>query len=309
MSGLRTWCGSLAIGVLIVLAAPAAARADDSVTRARELYAAAAYEDALAMLDRLRTPADVPDLGRTIAQYRAFCLFALGRTAEAEHAIETVVQTEPSYQPTDADASPRVRAAFGHVRGRVLPVIIQEKYGLAKAAFDRKEFAAAAEGFKVVAAMLDDPDVRDASKLSPLADLRSLAAGFRELSTTAAAPPPPLPPPPAAPTPPASEPAPTKAPLAPRIYSADDPNVVPPAVVRQTIPPFRLKPTAVGHFTLAVGIDEFGVVEAVTMVVRLDPEFDRIVQDAAWKWQYKPATLNGVPVKYRKIIQINLAAR
>ena len=175
--------------MLIVLAAPVAARADDSLATARELYAAAAYEDALAMLDRLRTPADVPDLGRTIAQYRAFCLFALGRTAEAEHAIETVVATEPSFQPTDADASPRVRAAFGDVRRRVLPGIIQQKYGLAKAAFDRKEFAAA-DGFKVVAEMLDDPDVRDASKTPPLSDLRTLAAGFRELSVTAAAPPP-----------------------------------------------------------------------------------------------------------------------
>ena len=192
MSRPRTW-RSLALGVLVVLAAPAAARADDSLAAARELYAAAAYEDALAMLDRLRTPADVPDLGRTIAQYRAFCLFALGRTAEAEHAIETVVVTEPSFQPTDADASPRVRAAFGDVRRRVLPGIIQQKYGLAKAAFDRKEFAAAADGFKVVAEMLDDPDLRDAAKQSPLADLRTLAAGFRELSVTAAAPPPPPP--------------------------------------------------------------------------------------------------------------------
>jgi hypothetical protein len=315
----RIWWGCLALGVLIVLATSVGARSDDSLATARELYAAAAYEDALAMLDRLRTPADVPDMGRTIAQYRAFCLFALGRTVEAERAIETVVVTEPSYQPTDADASPRVRAAFGNVRGRMLPGIIQEKYAFAKAAFDRKEFAVAAAGFKVVAEMLDDPAVRDAANRSPLSDLRTLTAGFRELSATAAAPPPPPSPPPLAavaaappppPPPPANEPAAPKVVRAPRVYSADDGNVVPPGVVRQTMPTFRFKATSsVGRFTMAVSIDERGVVEGVTMIVQLDPEYDRIVQAAAWTWQYKPATLDGVPVKYRKLIQVNLAPR
>ena len=299
MNGLRHWCGPFALGVLFVLAAPVAARADDSLATARELYAAASYEDAL---------------GRTIAQYRAFCLFALGRTAEAEHAIEIVVVTEPSYQPTDADASPRVRAAFGHVRGRVLPVIIQQKYGLAKAAFDRQDFAAAADGFKIVAEMLDDPDVRDAAKISPLSDLRTLTAGFRQLSVTAAAPPPPPPPlpPPLAPAPEPVvlkiEPATPKVAVAPRrpVYSSDDGNVVPPVIVKQAMPAFRVKSTAVGHFTVAVSINEFGVVEGVTLAVKLDPEFDRLVQAAAWTWLYRPATLDGVPVKYRKVIQINL---
>jgi hypothetical protein len=307
MTGPRLWWAALLVGVLIVLSAPVAAGADDSLATARELYAAASYEDALAMLDRLRTPADVPDTGRTIAQYRAFCLFALGRTAEAEHAIETAVVTEPSFQPTDADTSPRVRAAFGQVRGRVLPGIIQQKYGVAKAAFDRQEFAAAADGFKVVAEMLDDPDVRIAAKSPPLSDLRTLAAGFRELAVTAAAPPPPPPPPPA--PAPAPEPALPKTPRAPRFYSADDPNVVAPVVVRQTMPTFRYKPTAVGHLTVAVSIDERGVVDGVTMVVLLDPEYDQILQAAAWTWQYQPATLDGVPVKFRKVIQINMAGR
>jgi hypothetical protein len=313
MNGLRHWCGPFALGVLFVLAAPVAARADDSLATARELYAAASYEDALAMLDRLRTPADVPALGRTIAQYRAFCLFALGRTAEAEHAIEVVVVTEPSYQPTDADASPRVRAAFGQVRGRVLPVIIQQKYALAKAAFDRQDFVAAADGFKVVTAMLDDPDVRDAAKVSPLSDLRTLTAGFRQLSVTAAAPAPPPPAPTPAPAPAPPEPAVLKVePVVPtvarprRVYNADDENVTPPVIVRQEMPVFRPKATAVGHLTVAVSINEFGVVEGVTLVVKLDPEYDRLIQTAAWKWQYRPATLDGVPVKYRKVLQVNM---
>jgi hypothetical protein len=308
--------GFFAIVVLIVLGVAGAAHAEDSLTAARDLYAAAAYEDSLAMLDRLQTQTDVPDESRTIALYRAFCLFALGRTPEAEKSIETVVAMSPSYQPTDADTSPRMLAAFSDVRRRALPGIIQQKYALAKAAYDRKEFAASAEGFAVVVNLLEDPDVRTVAALS---DLRLVASAFRDLSATAAAPPPPVSPPPtpsasrsqpAAPapkTPAAAEPAAPRAPVGPRIYGAEDKNVVPPAIARQTIPPFRYKPTAAGgHITVSVLINERGVVEGVNMIVLLDPEFDRLVQDFAWKWTYKPATVDGVPVKYRKVVQINL---
>jgi len=48
-----------------------------------------------------------------------------------------VVTAEPTYLPTDSDASPRVRSAFTTVRRRMLPAIIQQQYGQAKAAFDR----------------------------------------------------------------------------------------------------------------------------------------------------------------------------
>src|SRR5207245_3208948 len=126
-------------------------------------------------------------------QYRAFCLLALGRAADAEQAIEAVVTAEPSYNPSDSDASPRVRSAFTTVRRRMLPVIIQQKYGQAKAAFDRKEFAAAADGFGQVLVTLADPDVVADAMRPPLSDVRTLAVGFEELSAKAAAPPPPPP--------------------------------------------------------------------------------------------------------------------
>jgi hypothetical protein len=165
--------------------------------------------------------------------------------------------------------------------------------------------------------LLEDPDVRTVATLS---DLRMVASAFRDLSATAAAPPPPVSPPPspsrsqtaqtavpAPKTPAAAEPAAPRAPAGPRIYGAEDKNVVPPAIARQTIPSFRFKPTAAGgHITVSVVIDERGVVEGVNMIVLLDPEFDKLVQDAAWKWTYKPATVDGVPVKYRKVVQINL---
>ena len=93
------------------------------------------------MLNRLRSTEHPASQSRAIEQYRAFCLLALGRPADAEQAIEAVVAAEPSFQPGESDASPRIRSAFTSVRRRMLPSIIQQKYAQAKAAFDRKDFA------------------------------------------------------------------------------------------------------------------------------------------------------------------------
>ena len=45
---------------------------------------------------------------RSIEQYRSLCLLALGRGTEAEAAIAAVVASDPMYQPTETEASPRV---------------------------------------------------------------------------------------------------------------------------------------------------------------------------------------------------------
>src|SRR5258707_11626661 len=182
-----------------VFAAARAGAQDPDLSAARDLYASAAYDDALTMLNRLGSAEHPASQSRAIEQYRAFCLLALGRSADAEQAIEAVVAADATFQPGETDASPRIRSAFTSVRRRMLPSIIQQKYAQAKAAFDRKEFAAAADGFTQVLAMLADQDVAADVKQPPLLDLRTLAVGFEELSTRAAAPPP-LPPP--APVPP-----------------------------------------------------------------------------------------------------------
>jgi len=84
----------------------------DALNAARDLYASAAYEDALAVLNRVPDASRPPDEARAVSQYRAFCLLALGRTAEAERAIETMITRDPTYQPPAGDMSPRVRSAF-----------------------------------------------------------------------------------------------------------------------------------------------------------------------------------------------------
>jgi len=300
-----------AAAILFLLLAPLPAVADNTLAAARDLYAAAAYEEALTILNQLSEGTHVPDEERAIQQYRAFCLLALGRTADAEQAIAAVVAVQPRYQPGESDVSPRVRTTFAEVRRRVLPTVIQQQYATAKSSYDRKNYAEAAERFNYVLDVMNDPEVRPVASQPPLSDLRVLATGFRDLALSAATPPPaPKPelPPPAAP-PPVPEPVAAAVPAAPRIYHAGDRNIVPPITVRQFLPPFpanaAIPKQAQG--VIEVVIDETGTVEQALIRVPLNAAFDRQAIIAARSWTYRPAMLNGVPVKFRKAVQINVA--
>ena len=290
----------LTLVAAIVLAAASAGAQDGDLSSARDLYASAAYDDALTLLNRLRLADHPASQSRAIEQYRAFCLLALGRPADAEQAIEAVVAAEPSFQPGEGDASPRIRSAFTSVRRRMLPSIIQQKYAAAKAAFDRKEFAAAADGFTQVLSALADQDVAAAAKVPPLSDLQMLAGGFQELAAKAAAPPPPPPPAPVA------APAPPPAPAAPRIYTGGESNIIPPGVLVQSLPPFPGQVVIPRTGKLEVVIDESGAIESAIMTGSVSPAYDQMVLAATKGWRYKPATVNGVPVKFRKTVQITI---
>jgi TonB family protein len=303
----RTVSGVAAAVGLVMLASAASltgAAEQDSIAAARDLYASAAYEDALAVLNRLPESGRPPDEANSIEQYRAFCLLALGRTAEAEHAIEMVVASEPTYRPAN-DLSPRVRNAFSDVRRRVLPSIIQQRYMQAKASFDRKEFAAAASGFAQVLDTMNDPDAATVINQPPLSDLRTLALGFKDLATNAV-PPPPLPaapPPSTAPAAPMAEPP---APKAPRLFTSNDAEVTPPTVIRQELPTYPGQVPIAKQGMIEVIIDETGAVESALMRISVSPAYDQMALAAVRAWRYRPATMNGLPVKYRKAVQVTI---
>ena len=275
---------------------------ESSIAVARDLYTAANYDDALVLLSRLDTPSSNPSERMAINQYRAFCLLALGRAVEAERAIEAVVSTDPLYHPTDTDASPRLRTAFASVRQRILPAVVQQDYARAKAAFDRQEFALAAAEFDRVLAVLGDPDLGAAANRPPLSDLRTLAIGFRDLSARVVPP---------APQPAAPEPPPAMASTAgvatvKAIYNGSDAGVVPPVVLKQALPPFHREMFPARDGVLEILINEAGQVEAAAMRLSMNPRYDTQVIGAARGWRYQPATVEGVPVKFRKIINISL---
>ena len=285
---------------VIVLATAPRLRAQEPFAEARQLYASAEYEDALKLLDGLTVGDHVPEQRQDLELYRALCLVALDRPADADRAIEKMIAQNPLYRPAD-DLSPRMRSAFRDTKKRVLPGIVQQHYAQAKGAFDRQEFAAAATGFGEVVDALNDPDIAEAAARPPLSDLRMLASGFHDLSKKAI-PPPVLVSVALAPAPP----APVN--LPPRIYKGGEVGVVPPVAIRQDLPRFTL-PVRQGGVsgTVEIVINEAGAVESATMVEPVTPTYDPLVLAAANSWAYQPATVKGAPVKFRKVIRIAVA--
>lgn len=289
---------------LALMVAPATAQVRGTtgslIAEARELYASARYDEALAVLNNLRTDDGALAERKSIAQYKSLCLLALGREDEAEEAIAAVITADPLFQPSESEAAPRVRAAFSDVRERLLPEIAAARYNTAKAAYDRKEYKKAEQQFTELMMLLDDPQMR-----GRLSDLRVLASGFLELSTAAAAPPPP---------PPQPEPEPVKEPVPPpppvpdpnRVYLPEDEGVRPPVTIRQDVPniPSAIRFQVRDRGLLEIVIDELGRVTFMALRVGIHPQYDPMLLQAAKDWKYQPATLNGVPVKFRKLIRI-----
>ncbi|MEO8076838.1 MAG: hypothetical protein ABI818_10940 [Acidobacteriota bacterium] len=289
---------------VVALATPVYAQQANPLAAARDLYASARYDEALAVLNGMR-PSDGVVLDRkSVEQYRSLCLLALGRGSEAESAIAAVVTVDPLFVPGEADASPRVRTAFSDVRQRLLPQIASAHYTLAKAAFDHKEYASAERQFRALDSLLDDPQMG-----GRLSDLRVLVSGFLDLASAAAAPPPepkkeepaPAPPAPVAPPPPV-------VPAASHVWTGDEAGVTLPVVIRQDLPPV---PMPIASQTrdnglMEIVIDEQGRVSMIVIRSPMHFRYDQMLMAAAREWRYQPATVNGAPVKFKKMIQVKL---
>ena len=287
----------------MILAASLPSFAQDSFANARQLYASADYKGALMMLNTLLAASPSPQERQSIELYRTFCLVAIGSNDEANKAIESMVSRDPLYRPNPDDVPPRLRTVFSDARKRLLPALIQERYVIAKAAFDRGEMKLAADGFTQVLMALADPDIGPAAKQPPLADLRILASGFNDLTVRALTPPPVPVVPIAVQTPPPAA-AVTREPI---IYTQDDKNVQPPVVVRQDLPQFPGRVTFDRAGVIEVVIDTKGTVETTTLLETVEPLYNRLLLAAAKQWVYQPARLDGTPVKYRKRIQVTLS--
>ena len=165
---------------------PTDVRAQDTLDQVKTLYASAAYEDALSMATRLEAAGRKSEY----AQYRVFCLVALGRTAEAEGVIASVVSADPSFVPEANDTSPRIRDMFSKTRRALVPGIAHRLYQEARESLDRRDQAGAIAKFETVLALIDTAarERPAGSEEEPLLfELRLLASGFLDLSRATAA--------------------------------------------------------------------------------------------------------------------------
>lgn len=299
---------TIALALTTMLAqGPAATSAADDLSAVKDLYASASFEEALT---RLASAEDRLGKEQT-EQYRALCLLGLGRTEEAESSLERMVAAKPLYSIPESDVSPRLVAMFREVRKRMLPGAARDLYAKAKADYDAKQYAAAASQFRDMLAVINDSDMGDGA--ASLSDLKMLGEGFLKLAdgeVVAAAR--------AAQAAAAARaavvtPSAPVVPRAPAIYSADDASVVAPVDVERRLPMWN-PPTVMARTTeyrgvLEIVVNERGTVESAVLRKPVAPTYDPVLLVAAKSWKFQPATRDGVPVKYRKDIDILLAPR
>ncbi len=312
------------IAALLAFAPSRAASGQDPLAAARDLYAAAQYEEALKALDALAASPPSPGIVLAVQQQRALCLLALSRKADAERAIEAVLDIDPFYQPGEDDAAPWVRTAFREVRQRVLPGALQQLYGRAKQAFDRKAWPEASAGFGDVLKLLDDKDLT--LDKGAQADMRMVVQGFLDLAKAAAEMAPAAAPPaaqaqepPAPVKPPAgdagAQPGAPAKPATPEddraVYDTTATNVVPPIPLRQSlaIPEAQRPIGAAKEGSVEIVISATGAVESAVMRQALGGVYDALVLQAATGWRYRAAMRGGKPVRYRRLVRVVIPGR
>ena len=281
----------------------AGVRADDQFSTARDLYTSAAYEEALALLTNLHN--DKAD------QYRAFCLFALGRTSEATSVAEHLIAADPLLE-LESDASPRIAAMFTDARRRLLPALARDQYRSARAAMERKDFATAEPQLVRVRQILDGTAAVGIAD-EALGDLGVLVDGFLDLARAGKA---------------ASvkaeaparndEQRAIQAPSAealkarePQVFDSTASDVVAPVPLRQDLPPIPRELAKVAEQSTSAGIlevviDEKGAVERAIIRESVLPLYDNLLIAATRNWRYQPARRQGIPVKYVKVIAVNV---
>ena len=279
--------GWLAVGMLA--AAGSARAADEPLADAKALYAAASFEDALAALGRLDA---LGGAAPAALEYKALCLLALGRTAEAQTVTASLISATPTYMPADKDLSPRYVTLFTETRRQLLPTIAKRLFAAARDHFHAKNQAQALGEFEVVLTLAADPVWKD---LPEAGDLRTLAAGFVDLAGSAR---------PAA--------APTDAPKATTLAAVKAPVVTPPVPIRQALPRWVPPDFASGRreyngaVKIVIGAD--GRVSNATIQAATHPLYDTQVLQVARTWLYTPATRDGQPVEVEKVLTVHLKA-
>ncbi len=119
---------------------------------------------------------------------------------------------------------------------------------------------------------------------------------------------------PTQPTAPPPAPAPTPADdPATKIYTVADKAVTPPVDIDRQLPTWTPSNAQERRLSfngaLRVVINQEGKVESVALVQSVIGAYDPLLLAAAKKWTFKPATLNGQPVKFSKIFPVSLSPR
>src|SRR5262245_16956435 len=165
----RTLCG---LGAFLF---STTAFAQEPLTKAKALYDSAAYEEALTVL----ASENIPEA----QQYKALCMLALGRPQDATRAVELLVSSSPTFEPSTEDVPPRFVTLFSEAKKKLLPGIARKVFNEGRDQFKSGDREAALKNFDLVVTLASSPGFKDSPDAE---DLRTLAGGFIELANAAA---------------------------------------------------------------------------------------------------------------------------
>ena len=98
----------------------------------------------------------------------------------------------------------------------------------------------------------------------------------------------------------------------PRVYTAADADVIAPQAITRAMPGWRPPNLLVAQRSfrgiLEVIVNEQGAVEWAGISKPSFPSYDVDLITATKAWRFRPATMNGEPVKYRLGVEIVLLA-
>jgi len=184
----------------------------------------------------------------------------------------------PIAEPARFGTAGTPRSSLREVSARAQDVSqrAQREYRRARALFDQKDYAKAADGFLQVVKLLDEGELP-----GPVAELRSMASDYAALSRAT-----------------------LSAMTEGHVYSAGDEGVTEPVALRQYLPDPSpgTPPSRLGALMLVV--DGQGVVESVRLQSPSNRYHDRFWVSVAKTWRFKPALKDGQPVKFLKRIAI-----
>jgi tetratricopeptide (TPR) repeat protein len=300
--------------VVALLCLAATASAQEPLTKAKALYDAAAYEEALTVLASVYVP--------EAQQYKALCMLALGRAQDASGAVELLVKSAPTFEPSADDVPPRFVTLVSEAKKKLLPGIARKTFNEGRDQFKSGDREQALKTFEAVMTLTSTAGFKDTADAE---DLRTLASGFIELAraSEAARAEPKVPAPAVEPaaavvdaqkiaaTPSVDRPA--SAASAPKVADAAlapsaPTEVSQPVALRQPIPPIPSGISGLGSPTASVRVQigSDGKVVRAAMQQASHPLYDRLVLQAARDWLYTPAMLNGRPVPSEKVVTIQL---
>jgi hypothetical protein len=224
-----------------------------------------------------RGGAPSPPASARETERRAAALVAEGLSLEASMAFDSLVLSNPLYEPSRDQLTPEAFAAFQASRRVLLPAIALREYDRGKAAIDGGNFDRALASGNLALSILDriesNPPPRLREQVNALLEQATLA----KLSADEI------------------------------IYTVSSIGVVPPRPLSRQFPltgPPEVPPHRVGSLEMIIGKE--GDVEFVKLHTPLNRYHERMVVSAAKAWRYRPATKGGRPVRFRLTVKITL---